>query len=201
MESTSDFLLVHRARAGDEEACERLVRKYYPSIYQYCLLHIYDTYEAEDLTQEVFARAFASLDRYREYGKVKNYLYTIAGNVVKNYYKKKKDIPLEELPEAESENRVDTVGIRLDIEQAVRKLPEELREVAILSFFQELKQREIAGLLQIKLSLVKYRIGRAKELLIKELEVEESKLTDNGYRNIEISYSRHVYGKKRGHAR
>lgn len=121
----------------------------------------------------MFARAFASLDRYREYGKVKNYLYTIAGNVVKNYYKKKKDIPLEELPEAESENRVDTVGIRLDIEQAVRKLPEELREVAILSFFQELKQREIAGLLQIKLSLVKYRIGRAKELLIKELEVEE----------------------------
>lgn len=90
MESTSDFLLVHRARAGDEEACERLVRKYYPSIYQYCLLHIYDTYEAEDLTQEVFARAFASLDRYREYGKVKNYLYTIAGNVVKNYYKKEK---------------------------------------------------------------------------------------------------------------
>ena len=128
MESTTDFLLVHRARAGDEEACERLVRKYYPSIYQYCLLHIYDTYEAEDLTQEVFARAFASLDRYREYGKVKNYLYTIVGNVVKNYYKKKKDIPLEELPEVETENREEMVGIRLDIEQAVRKLPEELRE-------------------------------------------------------------------------
>ena len=169
MESTSDFLLVHRARAGDEEACERLVRKYYPSIYQYCLLHIYDTYEAEDLTQEVFVRAFASLERYREYGKVKNYLYTIAGNVVKNYYKKKKDILLDELPEVETENREETVDIRLDIEQAVRKLP----EVAILSFFQELKQREIAELLQIKLSLVKYRIGRAKELLIKELEVEE----------------------------
>ena len=169
MESTSDFLLVHRARAGDEEACERLVRKYYPSIYQYCLLHIYDTYEAEDLTQEVFVRAFASLERYREYGKVKNYLYTIAGNVVKNYYKKKKDILLDELPEVETENREETVDIRLDIEQAVRKL----REVAILSFFQELKQREIAELLQIKLSLVKYRIGRAKELLIKELEVEE----------------------------
>ena len=121
----------------------------------------------------MFVRAFASLERYREYGKVKNYLYTIAGNVVKNYYKKKKDILLDELPEVETENREETVDIRLDIEQAVRKLPEELREVAILSFFQELKQREIAELLQIKLSLVKYRIGRAKELLIKELEVEE----------------------------
>ena len=66
------------------------------------------------------------------------------------------------------------------IEKAVNKLPSPFMMfiglffiVAILSFFQELKQREIAGLLQIKLSLVKYRIGRAKELLIKELEVEE----------------------------
>ena len=39
-------------------------------------------------------------------------------------------------------------------------------------FRSELKQREIAELLHIKLSLVKYRIGRAKELLKKELEVK-----------------------------
>ena len=54
----------------------------------------------------------------------------------------------------------------------MRKLPEEIRETAVLYFFQELKQREIAELLHIKLSLVKYRIGRAKELLMKELEVK-----------------------------
>ena len=58
------------------------------------------------------------------------------------------------------------------LEQAVRKLPEEIRETAVLYFFQELKQREIAELLHIKLSLVKYRIGRAKELLMNELEVK-----------------------------
>ena len=50
----------------------------------HCLLHIYDPYEAEDLTQEVFTRFFSNLYRYKEYGKVKNYLYTIAGNTVKN---------------------------------------------------------------------------------------------------------------------
>lgn len=44
---------------------------------------------------------------------------------------------------------------------------------SVLYFFQELKQREIAELLHIKLSLVKYRIGRAKELLMKELEVKK----------------------------
>lgn len=53
MEYKTDSLLVHLARAGDEDACEKLVKKYYSSIYQYCLLHIYDSYEAEDLTQEV----------------------------------------------------------------------------------------------------------------------------------------------------
>ena len=97
MEYKTDSLLVHLARAGDEDACEKLVKKYYSSIYQYCLLHINDPYEAEDLTQEVFTRFFSNLYRYKEYGKVKNYLYTIAGNTVKNYYKKKKDIPSEEL--------------------------------------------------------------------------------------------------------
>ena len=54
--------------------------------------------------------------------------------------------------------------IRLDVERAVQNLPEEIREVAILFFFQEWKQREIAEQLQITLSLVKYRIGRAREL-------------------------------------
>ena len=175
MEYKTDSLLVHLARAGDEDACEKLVKKYYSSIYQYCLLHINDPYEAEDLTQEVFTRFFSNLYRYKEYGKVKNYLYTIAGNTVKNYYKKKKDIPSEELLKSEdcSKNHVEELGVRLTIEQAVRKLPEEIRETAVLYFFQELKQREIAELLHIKLSLVKYRIGRAKELLMKELEVKK----------------------------
>lgn len=175
MEYMSDFLLVHRARAGDEDACAKLVEKYYPGIYQYCLLHISDRYEAEDLTQEIFINFFASLHRYRESGKVKNYLYTIAGNTVKNYYKKKKDIPSEQLPEDGAEkDQAEQMAIRLDMEAAVKKLPEEIREVAILFFFQELKQREIAQLLGIKLSLVKYRIGRAKELLMKNLEVENN---------------------------
>lgn len=61
MEYKTDSLLVHLARAGDEDACEKLVKKYYSSIYQYCLLHINDPYEAEDLTQEVFTRFFSPI--------------------------------------------------------------------------------------------------------------------------------------------
>lgn len=174
MEYISDRLLMYKIRAGDEEACARLVEKYYSDIYQYCLLHMYDSYDAEDLTQEVFTSFFTSVDRYREYGKVKNYLYTIARNTVINYYKKKKDIPVDEVPEYENDNKnsMHNIEVKMYMEQVLRKLPKELREVAILYFFQELKQKEIAELLDIKLSLVKYRIGRAKELLKVYLEVE-----------------------------
>ena len=62
---------------------------------------------------------------------------------------------------------------RQDIERALEQLPEEIKEIVILYFFQGLKQKEIADLLNIKLSLVKYRVSKAKELLAKQLEVEK----------------------------
>lgn len=65
MEYKTDSLLVHLARAGDEDACEKLVKKYYSSIYQYCLLHINDPYEAEDLTQEVFTIDIKNMEKLR----------------------------------------------------------------------------------------------------------------------------------------
>lgn len=65
MEYQSDFLLVSQARNGEEDACAALVKKYYPSIYQYCRLHIYDSYEAEDLTRRCL---FLSLEVYIDTG-------------------------------------------------------------------------------------------------------------------------------------
>jgi RNA polymerase sigma factor (sigma-70 family) len=61
------------------------------------------------------------------------------------------------------------VEIRLDIEKAVQYLPDEIKDTAILFFFQGLKQKEIAQILDIKLSLVKYRVSKAKKLLAEYL--------------------------------
>lgn len=167
-----DFWLIKKVKNGDGQAGEQFIKKHYSSIYQYCFLHIHDRELAEDMTQEAFTRFFESLQSYTEYGKVRNYLYRIAGNIIKNYYKKKKEIPMEEMPEMVG-NDIGCMEIRIDIEQAIQHLPEELREITILYFFQELKQKDIAELLDINLSLVKYRIGRAKKLLSEYLEVRE----------------------------
>lgn len=78
----------------------------------------------------------------------------------------------DQLPDIEDENPKN-IEIRIDIERALEQLPEEIKEIVIPFFFQELKQKEIADLLNIKLSLVKYRVSKAKELLAKQLEVEK----------------------------
>ena len=78
----------------------------------------------------------------------------------------------DQLPDIEDENPKN-IEIRIDIERALEQLPEEIKEIVILFFFQGLKQKEIADLLNIKLSLVKYRVSKAKELLAKQLEEEK----------------------------
>ena len=153
----TDFLLIGKAKNGSGQAGEQF---------------IHDGGLAEDMTQETFTRFFESLQTYTDYGKIRNYLYRIAGNIIKNYYKKKKEIPMEKIPEMRGNDMMDA-EVRMDIEQAVDHLPEELKEITILFFFQELKQKDIAKLLNINLSLVKYRIGRAKKLLSEYLEVRK----------------------------
>ena len=146
------------------------MKKYYPLIYQYCFLHIHDRDCAEDMTQETFVRFFEAVMNRTDIAKVKSYLYRVAGNTVKNYYRKKKELLLEKLPDTVENNAAD-IEVRLDIERAVARLPDKIREITILFFFQGLKQKEISDLLGIKLSLVKYRVSKAKELLSEELEV------------------------------
>ena len=87
-----DFLLLMKMKQGEEDAFDKFIRKYYEEILKYCTYHCFDSEYARDLTQETFLRFFANLSVYQYCGKTKNYLYTIAGNLCKNYYKKKKEI-------------------------------------------------------------------------------------------------------------
>ena len=95
----NDFLLIHRMKNGDDAAIETFVRKHYPVILRYCHLHLSDKSYAEDATQEVFARFFRTLNQYQHYGKAQNYLYVIAANICRDFYRKRSEISVEELPD------------------------------------------------------------------------------------------------------
>lgn len=167
-----DFLLVQKMRMGDEQAFDDFVIKYYPKILKYCQIHISDCGYAEDMTQETFARFFRTLKQYKHYGKAVNYLYVIASNVCKDYYRNKKEIPFEEIPEISNE-KSEISDEQIAVRIALDGLPEELREAAVLFFIQERRQKDIAKILGISLPLVKYRIRRAKELLSAYFREEE----------------------------
>lgn len=180
-----DFFLVKRMKLGDEKALESFVRKYYPAILSYCAYHTASKETAEDLAQETFEHFFRSLGSYSHRGKMANYLYVIAGNLCKNTYAKKGELLERHEPLGDPENpagqETDAPAfefsrqseLRMDLEAAMRLLPDELKEVLILYYFQDRTQREICKILGIGLPLVKYRLKKAKEVL-KNLLGEEN---------------------------
>lgn len=127
----SEFFLMQRMKNGSEEAMELFVREYYPMIWRYCRLHVADAGHAEDLAQETFVHFFRALPEYRHLGKAANYLHRIAGNLCRDYYKRHTELFMEELPR-EEQTPISALEEKLDVEEALRRLPRELREVIIL---------------------------------------------------------------------
>lgn len=177
-----DFLIIHKMKNGDDAAMEVFVRRYYPLILKYCYYHIAIKSFAEDMTQETFEKFFHSLPDYHHREKTLNYLYTIAGNLCRDFYKREKrqcpGIINEQVKrgiykdEVIQRDQAEETDCRIDMERALEMLPEELKEVIILYYFQELKLSEVAEVLKIGLPLVKYRIKRAKEMLGEILKEE-----------------------------
>lgn len=167
----SDFVLINRMRRGDEDAFDRFVRKYYEDMLRYCIYHSFCLEDAKDLTQEVFLRFFSGFSNYRHTGKLKNYLYTIARNLCINHHKKMDNMPDMEGTDATAAF-VDDFTTDVEMRICLDQLPEELREVIILYFYQDLKQSEIADILGIGTPLVKYRLKKAKEQMKSMIEPE-----------------------------
>ena len=146
----------------------------YNKIYRYCYMKLGHRQTAEDLTQETFLRFFANLSEYRHMGKAKNFLYTVAGNLCRDFYKKKKDVPMDgEGLEAQAplgEDSLEPVLDRAVIRAALLKLPEEFREMIVLHYFQGMKIAEAAEVIGVRVSLAKYRLREAKAQLKRLLE-------------------------------
>ena len=160
----------------EREVCmlEKIIKKYYDEIFHYCYHNVCNRAAAEDLCQDTFVSFIGHYAEVRNMGKAKNYLYTIAKNKCKDYYKKKTPIFMEDVPEQEGDARMEELVI---VRQMVMSLPEAFREAVVLRYFQNLKYPEIAAILGISLSLAKYRVKQGLELL-SEMEVGRERKSD-----------------------
>ncbi len=170
---TREDTLISRMARGDPEAAGELVELYYPEILRYCRWHVPNPSLAEDAAQETFLKAIRFFDRYTHRGKFRPFLYRIAANTCIDLARRQTgEVSLEELTaESASQGReLEAVQGELALQQMVRALPKEQREVVLLRFSQDLTLREIAGVLDLPLRTVQSRLRAALKKLKQEYE-------------------------------
>lgn len=146
--------------------CGNTDKKYYRDIYTYCFCRVEDRQTAQDLTQEVFLRFLQNLDSYEHTGKLKNYLYVTAGNLIKDHYRKRKEDVWEDEKIQQTADKLsagtENISDRLTLQEIIRGLPELERELILLRYYQNLHLGEIARIVSMPVSTVRYRLKQAE---------------------------------------
>ena len=170
-----DNILISRAKHGDQEALEELIRRWYQPIYKYLVRKTGNTSIASDLTQETFLKFVESLPRYSPLAAFSTYIHTIAYHVSVDYFRKHKDYQVYDDKQwdmlEDKRNGVDDNYYRM--KEILYKLPDKQRECIILYYYQGLKYRQIAEVLSIPVSTAKTRVRTGLQACRKLWEVEE----------------------------
>ena len=140
----------------------------YDKLYRYCYMKIRHPQTAEDITQEAFLR-FLRAYGVKELRKKTAYLYTIARNLCTDFYRAKQNVPLEQIEPPLSEDRDELHTIRIALEQALERLPQEERELIFLRYTNEMSVGKIAEILGISRFAVYRRERRALNQLQEQL--------------------------------
>lgn len=167
-----DHLLIQRFLAGEEVAFERLVERYYQRIDRLAQQVVRHPMVAEDITQEVFLRAYRALPRFRGEASFYSWLYRITINLCLNYLRRQahqidtaQDAEASALPAADPSVVLETQERERLIRGAIGTLPSHYRIAIILRELEGLSYQEIAAILDIPLGTVKSRINFGKGLL------------------------------------
>ncbi len=146
-----ELILLHRARALEKEALAEIHNRYYAGIYRYISFRVDDLHTVEDLTGEVFLRLLTALrDRTAPQNTLRGWLYGVASNIVKEYYRKKKRANQTELDESvpssgkSLDERLEAQLIRENLQAVMKDLTEDQQNVLALRFGFEMPIREVA---------------------------------------------------------
>jgi len=180
LEKKQDSLAV-RLRAGDRAAAAELVDMYYEQIYLYMRRLGHNHQVSEDLTQESFLAAWQHIGRLRSSEALSGWLYRIAGNASKLYWRRHKDREVVDLgrisvPDG-SEADIDKMEHYEQLgrlKKAVEQLPRKLRQAVILHYMQHLTISEAAEAIGVAEGTFKSRVNRALKTLRKQIIFEEN---------------------------
>jgi RNA polymerase sigma-70 factor (ECF subfamily) len=182
MENVSDLLYVQRVKAGDISAFTEIVSRYGEMVFTVVRKIVGNREDAEDITQEVFIKAFKSLERFREESEFSTWLYRIAYNTAiselrkrKLFYVREEDSPLFDNNLYEDENEED-VEIKLQhLEKALTKLSADEIFLISLHYMDEQSIENMSRISNLSVSNIKVKLHRIR----RKLSVEINNLMQN----------------------
>lgn len=164
---------VRAATFGDAEAFERLYRAHVSRVYGLAC-RMAGSERADELTQDVFVRAWEKLGTFRGESAFSSWLYRLAVNLLCSRLRalklQREREMANEIPLATARARHDSIEIRLDFEVALEQLPDGAREVFVLHDIEGYKHREIAEQMDITSGTSKSQLHRARMILRRHLD-------------------------------
>jgi len=144
--------------------------------YVKAVIHKFIGRDDEDLEQEVYIKTWQNMEKYKDEGKFKQWICTIAANLCRDHFKsksykaQKKEVSSElalqnASVKSTAEEKIDKKRRQQIVLKAVDNLPKIYREVIVLAEFEDLRLDEIASKLKIPQGTVKSRLHKAKQIL------------------------------------
>jgi len=170
--------LVKKAQQGNSTAFNELYRMFVDSIFRFCYFKTKSEEAAQDITSETFLRVWRYLGRYKAQN-FRAYLYTIARNIINDYYKaQKKTVRLPNFLEIEDkkpsyDHQLIQEENKKELHKAISKLPKHYAEVVILRFIEELSVKETAQIINkpgVWVRVVQHRALKKMKIILKNNE-------------------------------
>jgi RNA polymerase sigma-70 factor (ECF subfamily) len=182
LDQMSDEQLVAAYRGGEGAAFERLLGRYHPELLPFLIRFVNDRAAAEDLFQETFLQVHQSIGTFDPSKRFRPWVFTIAANKARDHLRKHNrrqggariatvededqatGRALIDLLEADlplPEERVAGAETRQRVRATIAAMPDHLREVLLLAYFNQFSYKDIAAMLHIPLGTVKSRLHAA----------------------------------------
>jgi RNA polymerase sigma-70 factor, ECF subfamily len=170
--------LVLQAQDGNSEAFGQLYDAYMERIYRFVYFRVEDQQTAEDITSQVFLKAWSNLDRF-QFSRTPYlaWLYTIAHNAVIDHYRTRKvttaldDVQLSQPDHSELvENEIDLTVEMKSVKTALQSLTDDQQKVLTLKFIEGMSNNEIARHLGKREGAIRALQMRGLQALAKQLE-------------------------------
>jgi RNA polymerase sigma-70 factor (ECF subfamily) len=199
LDKTSDSELLERYRKGEESAFREIVSRYKNSLYAFLRRFISQQDVVEDVFQETFLQLYSSRDSFDVDRPLRPWLFTIAANKAKDALRKIQrqatmsmgtmadagDVSMDEVVniltsyETTPEDEVSRDETSVRVRQIISEMPDNLREILLLAYFEQFSYKHMAEILSIPIGTVKSRLHTAVAHFMKKW-----KAADRGDNNV-----------------